>query len=93
MFNSQLSGATLSTIVLDQKENWLYCAGVGDSRVQLVSLDRNWVHGKLAEETEEAKKLITITNLTKDHWPSDQREEKRIKKMGGDIRPSMKAMT
>jgi len=48
-FNISLSGATLSALLVDPEEDWIYCAGVGNSKVLLLQLDRSWQVSKLSE--------------------------------------------
>lgn len=91
-FNISLSGATLSALLVDPEEDWLYCAGVGNSKVLLLQLDRSWQQSKLNPSEAEASDPVQVQELTVKHSPQDQREVNRIKKAGGDVRPSRATM-
>lgn len=52
-FNITLSGATLSALLVDPEEDWIYCAGVGNSKVLLLQLDRSWQMSKFSPSENE----------------------------------------
>ena len=91
-FNITLSGATLSALLVVPEEDWLYCAGVGNSKVLLLQLDRSWQMSKLSPSEAEVSDPVQVQELTVKHSPQDIREVTRIKKAGGDVRPSKVSM-
>lgn len=70
--DSKLSGTTASVVLHRRRENKLYVANVGDSRVILA---RRGSCGQLE-----------AVFLTKDHKPNDPVEKSRIEFFGGEVR-------
>eukprot|EP00397_Hematodinium_sp_SG-2012_P003919 GEMP01003929.1.p1 GENE.GEMP01003929.1~~GEMP01003929.1.p1 ORF type:complete len:798 (+),score=218.31 GEMP01003929.1:602-2995(+) len=86
-FDCTVSGTTAALAMVMQvpaggpdareTQSWLICAHAGDSRLLLASV----------ENDEQGNQRATITQISSDHRPEDEREELRINQsVGGEVR-------
>ena len=78
-------------------ESHLYAASVGDSKAVLFQVDRKQKNDYLwnndMEVEDDVLSLYSHQVLTIDHLPNHQKENRRIIKSGGEVRPARKYFT
>ena len=92
----KLSGSTL-TVVLVTDDNQVFTANVGDSMALLVSFDRILKESikkkkEKGDPEEVDQSVYSSLSISTDHTPHHPKEQKRIQRAGGDVRPSKKAV-